>query len=574
MQKVVLDLIHFPPPHTGTEVANLIKKVFKAWDIKVPIIITDNGSNIIKAFKEVRANHIEEVIENVVASSTEKETSDCGNLYSDIEDHTDEQEEEDHTERDMSFNEEDQPLGFPTNSNSETEESTILLENEEVEHDNFETQITDALAHCRIIRRPNESEEELKLRRLSCLSHRLQLVMSIFDKLKMEARRSTSDEAYETRRNMPAFAKVIAKCRKLVSRINTSSIATPLLIKLAGKKLLSDVSTRWSSNYLVMDNMYTLRKPINDVGEQMGWDGLSNSDWILLKHIIDLLEPFASYTQLVSADKNITFSSAVPCIEELKLHLEECAKIPGLNLVSTAMLQDLIRRHDFMTDENHPEFDSIYLLATCLDINYRIFVLSDQSVQDVLVKKIVKVGQQMGLEYNSISNEEQNQDRDAHMETALEDNSRKNLNTSSFRLLSKKIAQRLSTDTARSPSSLSGTSHVDDEDALRHYTTIESEFLDYFKLATHEMNLKNSSDVQTPMKDAINYWKENAERFPYLAKLALSILAIPASSAPAEREFSAAGWHTVGRKNRTTQDVLAAKVFLTRNKDLLRPMLM
>ncbi|KAI9556011.1 hypothetical protein GHT06_018572 [Daphnia sinensis] len=388
----------------------------------------------------------------------------------------------------MSSNEENQPLGFPTNSNSETEESTILLENEEVEYDNFETQITDALAHCRIIRRPNESEGEIKLRRLSCLSHRLQLVMSIFDKFKMEARRSTSDEASETRRNMPAFAKVIAKCRKLVSRINTSSIATPLLIKLAGKKLLTDVSTRWSSNYLVMANMYSLRKPINDVCEQMGWDGLSNLDWILLKHIIDLLQPFASYTQLVSADKNVTFSSAVPCIEELKLHLEQFAKIPGLNLVSTAMLQDLIRRHDFMTDENHPEFDSIYLLATCLDINCRIFVLSDQSVQNVLVKKIVKVGQQMGLKYNSISNEEQNQDRDAHMETALEDNSRTNLNTSSFRLLSKKIAQRLSTDTARSPSSLSGTSHVDDEDALRHYTTIESEFLDYFKLATHEMN--------------------------------------------------------------------------------------
>jgi hypothetical protein len=127
----------------------------------------------------------------------------------------------------------------------------------------------------------------------------------------------------------------------------------------------------------MMDIIYELRKPINDVCEQMGWDGLSNSDWILLKHIIDLLEPFASYTQLVSADKHITFSSAVPCIEELNLHLEECTKITGLNLVSTAMLQDLIRRHDFMTNEHHPDFDSIYLLATCLDVNYRMFVLSD-----------------------------------------------------------------------------------------------------------------------------------------------------------------------------------------------------
>lgn len=214
LQKVVFDLIHFPPPHTVTEVANFIKKVFNAWEIKVPIIITDNGSNMIKAFKEVRANHIEEVIENVAASSTEKETSDCGNLYSDIKDHTDE--EEDHTKSDMSSNEEDQPLGFPTNSNSETEESTIVLENEEVEFDNFEIKITEALAPCQIIRHPNESEEEFKLRRLACLSHRLQLVMSIFDKFKMEARRSNSDQASETRRNMPAFAKVIAKCRKLV----------------------------------------------------------------------------------------------------------------------------------------------------------------------------------------------------------------------------------------------------------------------------------------------------------------------------------------------------------------------
>jgi phage terminase Nu1 subunit (DNA packaging protein) len=41
---------------------------------------------MIKAFKEVRAYHIDEVIENVVASNTEKETSDDENLFSDIED--------------------------------------------------------------------------------------------------------------------------------------------------------------------------------------------------------------------------------------------------------------------------------------------------------------------------------------------------------------------------------------------------------------------------------------------------------------------------------------------------------
>ena len=58
----------------------------------------------------------------------------------------------------------------------------------------------------------------------------------------------------------------------------------------------------------------------------------------MLKSIIDLLRPFAAYTQLVSADKYVTFSSAVPCIEELKLHLQRSAEKPELNGVACAML--------------------------------------------------------------------------------------------------------------------------------------------------------------------------------------------------------------------------------------------
>lgn len=584
---MVLDLIYFPPPHTGTEVAKLTSRVFKEWDIQVPIIITDNGSNMIKAFKEVRANHIAEVIENVVKSNTEKETSDeeNENLYSDIEDDIAVQV----SPSEIDFHqEEDRQIPFSTDPdlNSEIEESNIELENEEVDYDIFETQINEALIQIQsCVRRRNESEQEFQLRRLSCLSHRLQLVMAIFDKFKFTATRNSNSDSVggtaASRRNIPAFVKVIARARKLASKINTSSIATPRLIELSGKKLLSDVSTRWSSNYLVMNDMYTLRKPINDVCEELGWNALSYTDWALLKNIIDLLEPFASLTQLVSGDKYVTFSSVVPCLEDLKLHLEESSKVAGLNVVSTAMLDDLKRRHDFITDENHPEFDSIYLLATSLDVNYRIFLLCDPSVQKLLVRNVVKVAKQMGIEYNSIP-DDRIQDRDAPIETETppEDNNRANLNTSSFRYLSKKLAQRLSTESprtlSRSSSSLSTTSDVNETDSPHLLATIESELLDYFILATLELEKEkghDSGDIGTPMKDAILYWKDNAARFPYLTKLAFSLLAIPASSASAERAFSAAGWHCLGRKNRTTQDFLASKVFLTCNKDILRPML-
>jgi hypothetical protein len=46
-----------------------------------------------------------------------------------------------------------------------------------------------------------------------------------------------------------------------------------------------------------------LRHSINTICEEIGWDSLSVTSWRKLKSIIDLLEPFAAFTQLVSADK-------------------------------------------------------------------------------------------------------------------------------------------------------------------------------------------------------------------------------------------------------------------------------
>ena len=126
--------------------------------------------------------------------------------------------------------------------------SEIEIENEEVEY--MRT----------IFPRRNGETEEAYLKRLSCISHRLQLVMAIFDKFRISHTRLP--RIGQTNR-LPAFATVISNARKLVSRFNTSSIATPRLIELSGRKLLSDVSTRWSSNFFVMDCLYELRQPVS-----------------------------------------------------------------------------------------------------------------------------------------------------------------------------------------------------------------------------------------------------------------------------------------------------------------------
>ena len=54
-------------------------------------------------------------------------------------------------------------------------------------------------------------------------------------------------EKFTTARGtQPQFMAVIKRARALISSFNTSTIATPKLIEKAGKKLIKDVSTRWS----------------------------------------------------------------------------------------------------------------------------------------------------------------------------------------------------------------------------------------------------------------------------------------------------------------------------------------
>lgn len=118
------------------------------------------------------------------------------------------------------------------------------------------------------------------------------------------------------------YREVIQAARKLVRKFNKSTIATTRLKELCNKKLVTDVYSRWSSVYLLIHRLLQLRKEVKVVCDELNCDCLSNFK-NLISRVDTLLEPFASYTELVSADLIPTFSSVIPCVEELKLHLAE-----------------------------------------------------------------------------------------------------------------------------------------------------------------------------------------------------------------------------------------------------------
>ena len=65
-----------------------------------------------------------------------------------------------------------------------------------------------------------------------------------------------------------------------------------------------------------------LHPHVTAVTEDLSWENLGASEYKLLEILINLLQPFAIYTTLVSGDI-ATISSVIPVLMELEIHLRE-----------------------------------------------------------------------------------------------------------------------------------------------------------------------------------------------------------------------------------------------------------
>ena len=218
--------------------------------------MTDNGSNMVKAFKE-----------SLVYGDEEEELQAAG------------------SESDHDLDIDDEP----------TAELAII--DDDLEAD-FEEREADFDLHC-------------NYQRLSCFAHSLQLVACQYDRVK-------------------SFTRAVNKAKKLCSKFNKSVLATEQLVKLSGIKLIGDCPTRWSSTYIMISRLLDLRSHVSTIIAELEWDDLRVSEYKLLENLKELLQPFAVYTTLTSGD-DVTISSVIPILMELKIHLKEVSLIELYN---------------------------------------------------------------------------------------------------------------------------------------------------------------------------------------------------------------------------------------------------
>ena len=256
---ITLAVRRFESPHTGERIADLLRAIIDEWKIpyhKVFRSLTDNGSNIVKAFNLLSNDEEEEENESVGVPSEEK-------LY---------------------------PDDDCDDSDSECLDDEASIEEEAIKQ--FEQCENDHVIAF------------LGWKRNSCFVHTLQLVVKEFERA-------------------PCFKSTLTKVHKIVQKIHKSCKATEMLIKLAKKKLVSNCPTRWDSTFFMISRFISIKDHVNKILEELGWDGLTVSQWKQLRAIENLLQPFAHQTNVASSEYSTSICMVIPILKELDLHLKE-----------------------------------------------------------------------------------------------------------------------------------------------------------------------------------------------------------------------------------------------------------
>ena len=130
----------------------------------------------------------------------------------------------------------------------------------------------------------------------------------------------------------------------------------------------------------MISRLLSLRTHVEEVLQELKWDGLPMSEWKVLENYRDLLEPLYKYTSLAGAEESTTLSMVVPVVMELMYHLNEFKERPGVRQIANLLHQELGTRFEKVLQPGCPVFCPLYIQATLLDPQYRI-LLSEEQVQ-------------------------------------------------------------------------------------------------------------------------------------------------------------------------------------------------
>ena len=382
--------------------------------------------------------------------------------------------------------------------------------------------------------------------------------------------------------NIPEISRVVGKCRKLVAFFKQSDLKTTKLIQaekvldLKELALQQDVETRWNSTVYMMRRITQVYPAVHKVVYEASAKHLllDMHEISVVESMIKVLEPFEKLTVKISSEKKPTCGFILPALHLLKNRdlVVNDTDSGAITKMKNAMKEDLKKR--YLTGKQGLIFSNcitVFLFQVYQFVNY-LFALTSSGEQDLLC--LASAVDPRFKDLNWLSADEREKTFERVFEEAM--------SVAKTPLLPSMVRVKVEPEESDMPSfsqtqctTVSGPplpnlpeDFVQSLDPLvpqpsapkpsspkPSASKLEDDFFydEVILVKVEEGPVSVEDKVRLEMTrfkaeprcpldcHPMDWWKDRMGSYPYLVKVAIRYLMIPATSVPSERVFSAAG---------------------------------
>ena len=333
-----------------------------------------------------------------------------------------------------------------------------------------------------------------------------------------------------------AIDRLVVAARKLVGHFKHSTLATQELEKrqlqmnIEKKKLINDCATRWNSTFYMLERLIELRWPVTAVlsddrvtkRSDRSLD-LKGDQWVLAEQLVKVLHPIEVATAFLSSEENASLSCVLPVmyglVDALKTVSDLEDELPAIRSFRQKTAKDISDRWGL----DSLDTTSSLVLAAAVDPRFKQLRFLNEGESESVKEEMTKRMDEVIMDITCTDDgDEVTQPTTKKRKTAL--------------------------DVLLGEEDESNTTTVDTRD---------------------ELDMFFSERPVARKTNPIIWWRENFHRYPHLAKVAQSILNIPATSTPAERIFSKAGMIDSKLRSSLKPSTVDCLIFLNKNMKLL-----
>ncbi|XP_046970981.1 zinc finger BED domain-containing protein 4-like isoform X1 [Vanessa cardui] len=372
---------------------------------------------------------------------------------------------------------------------------------------------------------------------VSCTVHQLQMCV-----------RTLLDSDEETK-------ALLSKCKKISTHFNHSQIAQTELHKIQKEQLnqeclsvKQDCSTRWNSSFHMLERMIKIQDSLCLYACKHNISQLSPEEWLQLKKIVTILQPFEEITRNMS-DNNASISSVIPLIHTLKYTLQTEASKQDTNEKFNSIIKCTV-------DQLNSKFgdlqtNNFFAIATYLDPRYKTKFFNEVVKENIETEIMSLFDAVADTSKNEADNIGAPVEKRARMELKAE-------------------ASHSNVQTVLSNILLSSDSDEDDDDT----TSGRYAVFDKFVVMKGMLNEYNKEKRISISDDPLLWWKVNGNtKFQPLQSIARQYLPCPPGSVASEQLFSGAGLIYDSLRNTLDGDKASKLLFIKYNTLLLESIL-